>query len=99
MNEILLFLSKLLLIIGTIMVVFGVVLLFAKDDSRIAGYKSVIKFCLGAVCAILCILWLIQLFWGGGWKGMHLLFFVICALVAAWCFVSLWRKKEESKNE
>lgn len=87
MIDILLFLSKLLLVSGAVLLVLGLVLLFAKDGSRIAGYKAAVKFCLGVVCAILCILLLIQLFLGSGWRWWHLLFFAISALIATWCFV------------
>ena len=87
MIDVLLFLANLLLISGAVLVVLGLVLLFAKDGSRIAGYKSAVKFCLGLVCTILCILWLIQLFWGGGWGGWHWLSFTISALIAIGCFV------------
>ena len=93
--EILLLLINILLVLVVLVVVFGLLLLFAKDGSRIAGYKSVVKFCLGTLCSILCILWLIQLFWGGGWKTMHLLFFLISASIAIGSFVSLRRNKSK----
>ena len=95
MGEFLFFLIRILLILVVLLVVFGVLLLFAKDGSHIAGYKSVVKFCLGTLCSILCILWLIQLFWGGGWRTMHLLFFLISASIAIGCFVSLRRNKSK----
>jgi hypothetical protein len=47
---------------------------------------------LGTLCSILCLLWLIQLFWGGGWRTMHLLFFLLSASIAVGCFVSLRRR-------
>ncbi len=93
--EILLLLIKILLVLVVLLVVFGVMLLFTKDDSRIAGFKSVVNFCLGTLCSILCILWLIQLFWGGGWRTMHLLFFLISASIAIGCFVSLRQNKSK----
>ena len=89
--EILLLLIKILLVLAVLLVVFGVMLLFAKDGSRFAGYKSVVKFCLGTLCSIICILWLVQLLWGGGWRTMHLLFFIISASIAIGCFVSFRR--------
>lgn len=93
--EILLFLIKVLLVLAVLLVLFGVMLLFAKDNGRIAKYKSVVKFCLGTLCSILCLLWLIQLFWGGGWRTMHMLFFLISASMAIGCFVSLRRNKNK----
>ena len=93
--ELLFLLIKILLVLAVLLVVFGVMLLFTKDGSRIAGYKSVVIFCLGTLCSILCILWLIQLFWGGGWRTMHLLFFLISASIAIGCFVSLRRNKSK----
>ena len=92
MGEFPFFLIRILLILAVLLAFFGVMLLFTKDGDRIAGYKSVVKFCLGTLCSILCILWLIQLFWGGGWKTMHLLFFLLSASIAIGCFVSLRRK-------
>ena len=92
MGEFLFFLIRILLILVVLLVFFGVVLLFTKDSGRIAGYKSVVKFCLGTLCSILCLLWIVQLFWGGGWRIMHLLFFLLSASVAIGCFVSLRRK-------
>lgn len=89
--EILLLLIKISLVLAVLLVVFGIILLFTKDDSRIAGYKSVVKICLGTLCSILCILWVIQLFWGGGWRTMHLLFFLISTSIAIGCFISLRR--------
>ena len=44
--EILFLLIKILLVLVVLLVVFGVMLLFTKDGSRIAGYKSVVKFCI-----------------------------------------------------
>ena len=95
MGEFLIFLVRILLILVVILACFGVMLLFSKDHGRIAGYKSVVKFCLGTVCSILCILWLIQLLWRGGWRTMHLLFFLISASIAIGCFVSLRRNKSK----
>ena len=92
MGEFPFFLIRILLILAVLLAFFGVMLLFTKDSGRIAGYKSVVKFCLGTLCSILCILWIVQLFWGGGWRIMHLLFFLLSASVAIGCFVSLRRK-------
>ena len=95
MGEFLIFLVRILLILVVILSCFGVMLLFSKDHVRIAGYKSVVKFCLGTLCSILCILWLIQLLWRGGWRTMYLLFFLISASIAIGCFVSLRRNKSK----
>ena len=99
MGEFFAFLIQVLLILVVLLVVFGVVLLFTKDESRMAGYKSVVKFCLGTLCSILCILWLIQLFWGGGWRIMHVLFFLVSASIAIGCFVSLRRNKSKLRTK
>lgn len=93
--EILLFLIKILLVLAVLLVLFAVMLLFAKDNGRIAKYKSVVRFCLGTLCSILCILWLIQLFWGGGWRTMHLLFFLISASIAIGSLVFLRRNNNK----
>ena len=98
MLDILLLLIIILLILAVLVAVFGVMLFFAKDGSQIAGYKSVVKFSLGTICMILCILWLVQLFWGGGWRTMHLLFFLISASIAIGCFVPLSRNKSKKET-
>ena len=69
------------------------ILLIAGFLFLVTGHKKPSKICFGILCSILCILWLIQLLWGSGWRIMHLLFFIVSALIAIWCFVSIKRKK------
>ena len=97
LGEFLLFSTKVLLFLAVLLILIGVVLLFTKDRSQVAGYKSVLKLCLGAVCVILCILLLIQLFWGSGWRIAHILLFVISALIAILCFSRVRNQVNKSK--
>jgi len=50
------------------------------------------------LCSVLCILWLIQLFSGAGWRFMHLMFFILSALIAAGCFVDIRRTRKNQQS-
>ena len=51
------------------------------------------------LCTVLCICWLIQLFSGPGWRFMHLVMFVLSALIAAGSFVQYRRDwKNQQSN-
>ena len=50
------------------------------------------------LCTVLCICWLIQLFSGPGWRFMHLVMFVLSALIAAGSFVQFRRDRKNQKS-
>ena len=50
------------------------------------------------ICTVLCILWLIQLFSGPGWRFMHLVMFVLSALIAAGSFVQIRRDRKNQQS-
>jgi succinate dehydrogenase hydrophobic anchor subunit len=50
------------------------------------------------LCTVLCICWLIQLFSGPGWRFMHLVMFVLSALIAAGSFVQIRRDRKNQQS-
>ena len=50
------------------------------------------------ICTVLCILWLIQLFSGTGWRFMHLVMFILSALIAAGSFVQIRRDRKNQQS-
>jgi len=50
------------------------------------------------ICTVLCIVWLIQLFSGPGWRFFHLVFFVLSALIAAGSLVYILRSRKNQQS-
>ena len=50
------------------------------------------------ICTALCICWLIQLFTGQGWRFMHLVMFILSALIAAGSFVQIRRDRKNQPS-
>ena len=50
------------------------------------------------ICTVLCIVWLIQLFSGPGWRFFHLVFFVLSALIAAGSLVYILRDRKNQQS-
>ena len=50
------------------------------------------------ICTVLCIVWLIQLFSGPGWRFFHLVFFVLSALIATGSLVYILRSRKNQQS-